>query len=55
MLVSAAGGAETLDREAFQVTFQPMLYGVAVALLLTLLLRETGLAARRPAPAGARP
>ena len=30
----------------YQTTFTPMLYGVAVAILLALLLKETGAAAR---------
>ena len=30
--------------------FQPLLYGVGLAIVLTLLLKETGPAARRPAP-----
>jgi len=37
---ASAGG----DRELahYQETFQPLLYGVAIAILLTLVLRETG-------------
>jgi MFS family permease len=34
--------------EHYQMTFQAMLYGVAVAVLLTFLLKETGPAARLP-------
>jgi len=34
----------------YQATFGPMLLGVALAMLLTLLLRETGPAARRQVP-----
>jgi MFS family permease len=42
---ASAGG----DRELahYQATFQPLLYGVALAILLTLLLRETGPKARK--------
>jgi len=42
---ASAGG----DRELahYQATFQPLLYGVALAILLTLLLRETGPKARQ--------
>ena len=45
-LTRVSGG---LERELadYQATFQPMLYGVALAILLTLLLRETGPRARR--------
>jgi hypothetical protein len=31
----------------YQTAFEPLLYGVGLAILLTLLLRETGPAARR--------
>ena len=42
----------TLDH--YQAAFQPLLYGVGVAIVLTLVLRETGSAVRSPAPAGPR-
>jgi MFS family permease len=42
----SGGGARTLVH--YQLTFQPLLYGVGLAILLTLLLRETGSAARSP-------
>jgi hypothetical protein len=51
VMSAVTGGAETVTAEHYQTTFQPLLYGVGVALVLTLLLRETGPAARRPAPA----
>jgi len=55
LLRRAAGGADTMALEHYQAAFQPLLYGVGVAILLTLLLRETGPAARRrPAPDVAR-
>ena len=41
-----ASGA--LDLGAWRTTFAPLLAGVALAILLTLLLKETGPAARRP-------
>jgi MFS family permease len=52
-LTEASGGADTLSLEHFQTAFQPLLYGVGLAIVLTLLLRETGstLKARIPAPA----
>ena len=45
-LIRASGGGER-ELVHYQATFQPLLWGVAVAILLTLLLRETGPAARR--------
>jgi MFS family permease len=45
---SAGGAARTLEH--YQAAFQPLLLGVAFAIVLTLLLRETGPAAARPAP-----
>jgi len=50
-LRSASGGAQTMSLEHYQAAFQPLLYGVAVAIVLTLALKETGPAARRTAPA----
>jgi hypothetical protein len=35
--------------EHYQTAFVPMLYGVALAIVLTLILKETGPAAARPA------
>ena len=50
---ASAGGDRQLTH--YQETFQPLLYGVALAILLTLLLRETGPKARKntePTPQG---
>jgi MFS family permease len=47
--VSVSGSPMGLDQ--YQTAFQPMLYGVALAIVLTLLLKETGPAARPSAPA----
>jgi MFS family permease len=47
LLVQASGGAAERTLEHYQAAFQYMLYGVGLALILTLLLRETGPAARR--------
>ena len=44
-----ATGAGDADLVHYQLTFQPLLYGVALAILLTtVFLRETGRAARAP-------
>jgi MFS family permease len=46
---ASAGGDRQLAH--YQDTFQPLLYGVVLAILLTLLLRETGPKARKTAEA----
>ena len=53
ILVSVSGGAASMALEHYQTAFEPLLYGVALAIVLTLLLKETGPAARRPANAPA--
>jgi MFS family permease len=45
-LMHVSGGAADRTLEHYQTTFTPMLLGVAIALVLTLLLRETGPARR---------
>lgn len=47
LMKASGGGARALGH--YQETFQPLLYGVALAFVLTLFLRETGPAAKRPA------
>ena len=47
-LMSVSGGGER-EIAHYQATFTPLLYGVALAILLTILLRETGPKARRSA------
>ena len=47
-LVRISGGDDRVLAD-YQATFQPMLYGIVLAIILTLLLRETG-TARRAAP-----
>ena len=42
LLLRASGGAETMSLEHYQTSFTPMLYGVGIAIVLTLLLKETG-------------
>ncbi len=49
MLRVATGAAGERGLEHYQSAFQPLLYGVGLALLLTLLLKETGPAVRPPA------
>jgi MFS family permease len=49
-LVAASGGGER-EIAHYQATFTPLLYGVALAILLTLILRETGPNKRRRAAA----
>jgi MFS family permease len=46
-LMRISGGDDRVLGD-YQATFQPMLYGVALAILLALLLRETGPARRSP-------
>jgi len=53
MLVEASGGASTMTLEHYQSAFLPLVYGVALAVVLTYFLRETGPAARPAMPAGA--
>ena len=53
LLRTASGGAESMTLDHYQAAFLPLLYGVALALVLTLVLKETGPAARREAPVAA--
>jgi len=52
LLLRVSGGADSMQLEHYQTSFTPMLFGVALAILLTLLLRETG-KARQPGTARA--
>jgi MFS family permease len=47
MLMNVSGGAPTMSIEHYQSAFQYLLYGIGLAIVLTLLLKETGPAARR--------
>ena len=51
ILAAVSGGATSMSLEHYQMAFEPLLYGVALAILLTLLLKETGSAVRPPTPA----
>ena len=51
ILVAVSGGAARMTAEHYQTAFEPLLYGVGLAIVLTLLLRETGSAARPRVPA----
>jgi len=46
VLQSVSGGAATMNLEHYQTSFTPLMYGVALALVLTLFLKETGPAIR---------
>ena len=45
-LQQVSGGASQLELPHFQRAFQPMLVGVLIAIVLSLLLKETGTAVR---------
>ena len=47
-LMTAKGAATDMTLEHYQIAFEPLLYGVGLAIVLTLILRETGSAAAQP-------
>jgi hypothetical protein len=51
--MAASGGGER-GIAHYQSTFTPLLYGVGLAIVLTLLLRETGSRSRKTAEAAPR-
>ena len=53
-LRSAAGGADSMTLGHYQTAFLPLVFGVALAIVLTYFLRETGSAAVPRVPAAAR-
>ena len=46
MLMTVSGGASPMALEHYQTAFEPLLYGVGLAIVLALFLKETGTAAR---------
>jgi MFS family permease len=48
ILLRVSGGAASMTLEHYQTTFEPLLYGVVIAIVCTLFLKETGPAIRRP-------
>ena len=47
ILQSVSGGAAQMSLEHYQTTFTPLLYGVVIAIVLALILKETGPAIRK--------
>src|SRR5262249_41995895 len=46
LLQRVSGGAAEMELEHYQAAFKPLLYGVAIAIVLALVLKETGTAVR---------
>jgi MFS family permease len=46
ILLSVSGGADQMELEHYQTAFVPLLFGVAIAIVLSLVLKETGPAVR---------
>jgi MFS family permease len=47
ILLKVSRGSTQMELQHYQATFVPLLFGVAIAILLTLLLKETGPSVRR--------
>jgi MFS family permease len=54
-IMQRVAGAGPAGLEHYQLTFKPLLYGVAFAIVLTAFLKETGSAARAPVAARGNP
>jgi MFS family permease len=52
ILRAVSGGTDRMTLDHYQTAFEPLLYGVGLAILLTLALRETGSRADQPAAKG---
>ena len=52
LLMRAAAGAKEMELAHYQQAFLPLLVGVAIAIVLTLILRETGPAVRAATTTG---
>ncbi|MGH7493037.1 MAG: MFS transporter [bacterium] len=50
ILQHVSGQAAQMELEHYQTAFEPLLYGVVIAIVLTFLLKETGTAVRIPKP-----
>jgi ABC-type phosphate/phosphonate transport system permease subunit len=51
MLADVSNGGSRMTLEHFQIAFTPLLFGVAIAVVLTFVLKETGPAPARQAAA----
>jgi MFS family permease len=47
-LIAASGGVSPMALEHYQTAFRPLIYGVALAIVFTFFMKETGQAARAP-------
>lgn len=50
ILAGVSGGAARMTLDHYQTAFEPLLYGVVLAIVLTIFLKETGPAVRSRAP-----
>src|SRR5215813_2723337 len=48
ILRTVSGGSEAMTLEHYQTAFQPLLIGIVIAIVLALVLKETGSAVRKP-------